>query len=55
MIKEFCERQALLVHRELVVVKIKLGLLNSFRPVDAVSPGCSLFPYFPCLSEKSHF
>ena len=42
-------------HYRLVTVKIKLGLINSFRPVYAVSPGCSLLLYFPCLSEKSHF
>ena len=42
-------------HYKLVTVKIKLGRINSFRPVHVSSLACSLFPCFLCLSEKSHF
>ena len=39
-------------HYRLVTVKIKVGLINSFRPVYVVSIACPWFLYFPCLSEK---
>ena len=39
-------------HYRLVTIKIKLGSINSFRPVYAASMACPLFLYFPCLSEK---
>ena len=39
----------------LVTVKIKLGVINSFRPGYVSSLACSLFLCFPCSQEKENF
>ena len=44
-------------HYRLVTVKIKLGVINSFRPGYVSSLACSLFPLFSLFSGegKLHF